>query len=144
MTQLIKHAFEVSEVIELMDKVRVSETYLPSDYLSLQLDTARRTLRSSNMMEFSWNQWFLYSGKLVLNLIRKTRGLSIENFCDMLLLKHSKYGAEPLTNWGAVGVAIRIDSKFERYKNLHGKDDEDTLMDMLGYCVLGFIMTKKA
>ena len=64
--------------------------------------------------------------------------------------KHEKYGAHPRRVWGPLGVMIRIHSKFERYQNI--KDDPssmlfdenamDTLRDLLGYCILGYIMVK--
>ena len=62
-----------------------------------------------------------------------------ESFAAMLLDKHQRYGDGPMTRWGHAGLIIRIDSKWERYKNLKaGGDTEDTLKDILGYCVLGF------
>ena len=74
-----------------------------------------------------------------------------KEFTELLVRKHQKYGAHPLRVWGPLGIIIRIHSKFERYQNI--KDDPnallldegaiDTIQDILGYCILGYLMCKE-
>jgi len=65
-------------------------------------------------------------------------------FAEFLWNKHQKYGAEPLLEVGVLGIAMRLISKINRLINMqtldttYTIDDEDTLMDILGYCVLGY------
>lgn len=65
-----------------------------------------------------------------------------DKFVQLLLDKHKLYGAGPLTEWGPLGIMIRIHSKIGRYANVRGttvahESALDTLVDILGYCVLG-------
>jgi hypothetical protein len=108
-----------------------------------KLDLPGRPISSSD---------FGYLGICALRLIKATDSeFDDQSFCALLLGKHKKYGAHPLRVWGELGVIIRIHSKFERYQNI--KDDPsqsvvdegaiDTLRDILGYCVLGFLMSEE-
>lgn len=64
---------------------------------------------------------------------------------ELLWTKHQAYGAKPIRKWGVAGLAIRLDSKFERFVTLSRarKDsmgDEslvDTIQDFIGYCAIG-------
>lgn len=71
-------------------------------------------------------------------------------FCKLLLEKHKRYGAHPLRVWGPMGVVIRIHSKYERFENIREDPsgmllDEgtlDTVHDILGYSVLGYLTSE--
>jgi hypothetical protein len=98
-----------------------------------------------------WSEEFVKIGAMIL-----AQGLHIEPnvFAEFLLEKHTKYGIGPLQRWGQIICVIRLDSKLERIKNLsrtprspEGVDPipryiKEELLDMLGYCVLGFLLTK--
>lgn len=71
----------------------------------------------------------------------------------LLCAKQHDYGHENILKGGLYGVAIRLSDKIERYKNLNTKassDPEkswprneslhDTLMDMVGYCVVACML----
>ena len=93
---------------------------------------------------------FLVVGARALKLIDQFRGEHNQElfdplaFADFLWNKHQKYGAEPLFEVGVLGIAMRLVSKINRVINMqtlapvYTTDDEDTLMDILGYCVLGY------
>ena len=94
----------------------------------------------------SYAAWFEVTGRFVYDLLSTRDDFSMPSFVRMLLHKHKKYGAKPIREWGPLGVIIRISSKLNRYINMHEApgqakpDDEDTLADILGYCVLGLLL----
>jgi hypothetical protein len=70
---------------------------------------------------------------------------SLNGLSELLWAKHQNYGAAPIKRWGTLGVMIRVDSKWERYKNLEGgigdtvkEAAKDTLQDIIGYGILGY------
>jgi hypothetical protein len=80
-----------------------------------------------------------------LNTVPEIDRLS-SKFINMLWGKHNDYGLKPLTKWGLWGIFIKIDTKISRLESLiRGTLDEDaiydTLWDILGYCVLGLIVS---
>ena len=93
---------------------------------------------------------FLAVGARTLKLIDRLRDEDSQilfdphAFAHFLWNKHQKYGAEPLLEVGALGIIMRLISKINRVINMqtlatiYTTDDEDTLMDILGYCVLGY------
>jgi predicted HicB family RNase H-like nuclease len=92
-------------------------------------------------------EFFVGFASVVMHLIREWNGaFNAGEFASFLLEKHRAYGAEPLMRWGTVGIIIRMDSKTHRIVNMisKGEDEalnesiEDTLTDLLGYCVLGY------
>jgi hypothetical protein len=105
---------------------------------------------------------FMRSGQCARALLEVEHKTPLDEvaFCSFLLTKHERYGATPLTKWGPLGIVIRIDSKLERYLNMrsnppmledqgpniqlareeHDESMEDTLRDILGYCILGYIL----
>ena len=75
-------------------------------------------------------------------------GFNGESLAELLIDKHTKYGAEALTEWWGLGIAIRISSKLKRAINLKTTEEyidpndleetfQDTLNDIIGYCILG-------
>lgn len=75
-----------------------------------------------------------------------------EFFINLLLTKHRNYGTQSLNRWREVGIASRIDQKLARLDSLSSQKSigtadetiEDTVFDILGYCVLGMYIANKA
>lgn len=64
-----------------------------------------------------------------------------------LARKQHDYGHGNIDKFGLMGVLVRISDKVERYKNLSEKNNkamneaiEDTLMDIVGYCVIAMML----
>src|SRR5690606_34703217 len=90
--------------------------------------------------------WFLEIGKSARTLLGDR--FNEAEFIELLLSKHKRYGPFAITRWGIPGLIIRLDSKYQRAKNLFEQPtldtatDEsvfDTITDIVGYCVLGYI-----
>lgn len=108
-----------------------------------------------NEMHVMWPFTFAGLGHRLINLIKD---FNPHVLAKILVQKHEHYGPEALTRWGAIGVLIRIDSKLQRARHLkimvtedlikgtEKIDDEsfdDTMMDMVGYCILAYIMVNR-
>lgn len=97
-----------------------------------------------------WYDVFAGIGKKTLLLMAKDgRCLDDDAFAQLLVDKSIRYGAKPIREWGPLGVVIRISSKWGRYEtmttttqNPDGLDESinDTLQDIVGYCVLGLLL----
>lgn len=74
-----------------------------------------------------------------------------KNLCDMIhdtyVRKNHDYGdsfSRSFEEWGSVSAAVRIEDKFNRFKNLIKNNDNmvkdesvtDTLLDMANYCIM--------
>jgi hypothetical protein len=89
---------------------------------------------------------FLSLGAAALGLVYHYSDMDIDKFADFLVDKHKKYGSEPIFESDTIGIVLRILSKINRFKNLIEHNDlqfitydtEDTLKDILGYCILGY------
>lgn len=80
--------------------------------------------------------------KLPVNYIETQIRHTCEEIAELLVQKNKKYGnsaLEPLgifTNGDAItGLKYRIEDKLKRIKNMKN-DDEDTLIDLIGYLIL--------
>lgn len=94
--------------------------------------------------------WYARIGYVALELIG--HGFEPEAFKAMLMKKHVAYGDTGLIKWGHFGMFMRLGSKVDRFNNLTknpergaGSDESvnDTLTDIVGYCVLGITMLNK-
>lgn len=87
---------------------------------------------------------FIHIGATVMKLCHPTP----EVFADFLLQKHTLYGSEPILKYGPLGVIIKIDAKLGRVKNMisgaadYAEPMSDSLLDILGYSVLGYLALK--
>lgn len=116
--------------------------------ISQTLDHLREiaTTHPAELREMQWRQTFKTLGTCSLCLHEGE--FRCESFIQMLIKKGQDYGPEPIRRWGPLGVLIRIDSKFQRYLNLtetatltHNFEPvEDTIIDMIGYSVLGIAL----
>lgn len=99
-----------------------------------------------------WHDIFRDLGTAVLEFAIVHRLFDQPKFTAMLLQKHKAYGLTALTAWGELGILMRIDSKVNRAINIANhrdiaesaaRSDEsfaDTVVDIIGYCVLGMYM----
>lgn len=77
-------------------------------------------------------------------LVRNGDEWDLHDQVALLASKQHDYGAGNILEFGAVGIKVRLFDKIARYENLHrrGADPaneslQDTLRDMIGYCILG-------
>lgn len=156
--RLITKAEEVIEVLNMMIGSKsklVAKAYPDLQHLLTAL--CETTLKGSESNDW-WKELFLVIGNKIVGEL----GVSVADndrvmvFVDLLLEKHKMYGAGPITRWGELGVLIRIDSKYQRVLNLrqpiaYTKTSEilereesfnDTLWDILGYCILGYLFVR--
>lgn len=70
---------------------------------------------------------------------------------DLLILKNKSYGHKNITDFGKLGVLVRVNDKISRLKNLHQKkrknplEDEkivDTWRDVGCYAVIWLLLDK--
>jgi len=158
---LITQPEHVTAVLTKMAELEKVDT--PMSVILKMVDEFRTvgTVRKLDMSGF-----FLKLGRLAWDSfasIRGNDGIGVPKLLPALLIeKHKRYGVSPLTRWGTVGVVIRIDSKMQRVVNMVHEDDPDgpqehtlfglpvsesvadTLMDVVGYCVLGYYLTKRS
>jgi hypothetical protein len=66
-----------------------------------------------------------------------------ENVCNLLLTKNAKYGNSALNPVRifsqadpSEGLRIRIDDKLSRLRSRHASEDEDVILDLIGYLML--------
>lgn len=150
MDKLIEKLEDVSTVLRIFSEKPLS--YPPEEQITNVLWYIRKhhdgkTLHTLQNSELKYE--FVNLGAAALRL---HGNIQIPEFCELLLNKHAAYGAEPLTAWGPLGIFIRIDSKMRRYENLTAfpstassliETVQDTLADVVGYAVLGYILTSR-
>jgi hypothetical protein len=145
MSDLLDDENQVAEVFARFVAVEMSDALEPTRQLEDSIEFVRHRFLDRKLYGLRWDNIFLKMGRISLRL----KGhLVVPDFCSLLVRKHRAYGAEPLRAWGPLGIVIRIDSKLRRYKNLteHPEfvaEKEDTLLDILGYCVLGYLLAKE-
>lgn len=145
---IVKWAQEIKTVITLFKAEQWSTE--PETDIGNELEKARLQIINALGAAIKLDV-FRVIGSASLRLIEKIEPFNWNDFCTLLLEKHRRYGAHPLRVFGTIGVIIRIYSKFERYRNI--KDDPsailtdegpmDTLHDILGYCVLGYLLCEE-
>lgn len=147
---LIESPADILQVIELIEK----QMPLPKDIslISLleQIMENARVIVLAGKSPF-WEIWFLRMGFIALNILQDYKFDKL-SFAKFLLNKHKMYTAKPLLRWDEIGILIRLDSKISRLDSLTkepsnfgfgGEPPEDTLKDILGYCILGYLLTKR-
>lgn len=124
-----------------------------STFPMTKMDQMIDEFRLSRVFDGTAADFFLQFGKHAWKALEMNGGdyEVMADLPDLLLDKHKRYGSTAITRWGTTGVAIRIDSKLQRV--LHMTEDdidgdavhesiEDTLVDIIGYCVLGYYVAK--
>jgi hypothetical protein len=70
----------------------------------------------------------------------------MDNLVAVICQKQHDYGHENIAAYGTTGLKVRINDKLARLENLQRRGDktalesyEDTLMDIVGYCIVGIM-----
>lgn len=152
-SHLIEHVHDVVDVLHVF-RLWPIPNIDPMAEVSRNVERIRVDAfnHQAQFYQSDWELLFRNVGAAVIRMVLRCGDtLDPEEFAAMLLEKHKRYGATPLTKWGPMGIIIRIDSKLERWHNLsqnptlNQSTDEsslDTLRDILGYAVLGYVMAK--
>jgi hypothetical protein len=146
----------MTELIVDYEDVKTALDYfmmnLPENGSLIQLESgcdSMYVVHKGNMMDqispSEWFRWFVDMGGIAIQMIG---GLDQRSFGMMLIQKHRHYGSEPIIRWGELGLLVKIDLKVMRMINMEGKPDtiesrQDNLLDILGYCVIGFQYMRK-
>lgn len=107
-----------------------------------RLETIRNAVTQGQHLALNdYQLLFAAAARFAFNALKEPPNPS--SFATLLLSKHERYGAAPLRAWGALGIVIRLHSKYERYRTVVNNTSQseepawDTLVDMMGYAVLG-------
>jgi hypothetical protein len=73
--------------------------------------------------------------------------LVASDIADLVIRKQHDYGHGNILAFGEFGVLVRASDKFERLKNLQGKEAkneaiDDTWMDVAGYAILALMLRR--
>lgn len=139
-------------VLDHYDCVMVNSPPPDSDAaMNLTLNCLRDYIVADLTAGIHWPTRYHIIGALM--LVKLGDQFNVDSFVRLLWKKNLAYGAAPIRRWGHVGVIIRIDSKWQRVIHLTGNSTlpkgqldenlEDTLLDILGYCVLGVALHKE-
>jgi hypothetical protein len=150
---LIKSPEHVYALMQLIRDENLKTIEIIPDIVTSDLEDIRRvvTTQPRSLPLIAWSQRFIRIGAHVISMIGQHQ-FDQKAFAELLLRKHAMYGEKPITDWGSLGVSIRIHSKWGRYLNLKETDPgelqmveakEDTLTDILGYCVLGLALEER-
>lgn len=114
-------------------------SHIDEDEVITRLRQAIQVYKSNGMAESC-----IAIAKINLDLMKITDNtLNTTKFAKFLVEKHRRYGASPIIEVGHEGIALRMISKLGRFTNMRDiadntqADEEDTLQDILGYCILG-------
>jgi len=139
------------DIIPVIEQMLDRNPPVTGNYVLFQMtDSINRTFHKGVTFD-NPQEFFISFGAIVVSMLKDKKGFDIGTFADFLLRKHSAYGSAPILRWGVLGVFIRIDSKVVRIANLTqqlrdeecGESIHDTLLDLLGYCVLGYQLVTK-
>src|SRR4051812_10123197 len=116
---LIKSPEHVYALMQLIRDENLKTIQVRDDNVTEELEDIRRvvTRQPRSLPLIAWTQRFLRIGARVLTRIGQHQ-FNQKAFAELLLKKHAMYGEKPITDWGSLGVTIRIHSKWERYLNL--------------------------
>lgn len=156
---LIEKPQDVIEVLNFVQNFEVNTGGRELiNVLEGQIDTTRIEVLAKGVNAINWENQFLSIGntswKLLTSMAPLGKYATIFDrlgFAKFLLSKHVRYRLKPLLVWGELGVLIRLQSKVGRLVNitsninLESKEEppEKTVEDILGYCVLGYLLTKR-
>lgn len=145
---------DASDVTSKLSEIRAYQNF-PDRFTLAVLEADTQALRDSIVSgelasnRVIWHDYFKITGMTVLALLGDQ--FDEQKFVEMLLGKHRRYGLKSLVGWRELGVLTRIDQKIARLVNMAGGNpadfgDEtqyDTMVDILGYCVIGLYMIEK-
>jgi len=140
---------EIMDVLTLIRHTSFSQTDNSLLQLQKRINEVVALVQSQVSSMGYWEKWFLTTGALVFNMLDNFEK-EFAIFAQFLLQKHLRYTAKPLRRWKQTGIIIRMDSKVTRLTCLTEQETngfyevesiEDTTKDLLGYCVLGYLLT---
>lgn len=153
-----------SDVLQVIQKFKDTEAQLTFYELELhcansvelfdmRIDQACNAVMNGGIDAIrDWKSWFREMGKITLDIMHEwCPKFESAQFASFLLGKHRAYTVAPLLRWKQVGILMRLTSKIERYKNVMGsaglavgeESPTKNVEDMLGYCVLGYLLTER-
>ena len=149
---ILENENDVIAVLQLIDKRRETLPYKANahlvEILEKEVIDLRKIVAENSKMLNQWGYEFLTLGAITLHIleIRLRRLFDKQKFAKFLMEKHRRYGGAPLMAWKEIGILMRVDSKVARIINLIDDEElgdneesiEDTLQDIIGYCVLGY------
>jgi len=147
--KLIHFPEDVHRVLTLMEAHKAPKTIQGFDLICREADQLRLGLLNNvNRSSEDWKTRFLLIGHAALSIVIEWNAFA---FAELLLKKHTLYGIKPLLLWRELGVCVRLTNKIERMKNMmadpsadtQGESWNDTLSDIVGYCVLGWWLKEK-
>lgn len=88
---------------------------------------------------------FMVIAQRTIALLRNMEIWDTGEMVSTLCKKQHDYGHGNINRFGLMGVAVRLSDKVERYINLRGKQAKnestnDTLIDVVGYCVVALML----
>jgi len=106
-------------------------------------DMTTHVVNGHKISRGTWMLFFAQMCSMTVDVIGPSFNSS--EFAKMLMGKHKRYGTLSLTRWLEIGVLSRIDQKLARMKNMvdestfdmSDETSKDTLVDIVGYCLLG-------
>jgi len=153
---LIQNELEIMEALHQIDHFKndYTQKYCQMDHSELIAAIKDAIIHSKPLAlkEHILLTEFLMLGGMTLRLIELENPpipFDPSKFAIFLMGKHQKYGAAPIIESGKIGIILRMLSKINRFKNLYELDtslkvdEEDTLKDILGYCVLGYWLERR-
>lgn len=140
---------QASDIDAPLDAIYQHEVLMPA--INELMDIIAKVFKDSlqHLGPAIMREWYECIGYSALN---KLDGFNREAFKTMLMRKHVAYGDTGLIKWGHFGMFMRLGSKVDRFLNLTkhpergaGSDESinDTLTDIVGYCVLGITMLNR-
>ena len=152
---LIQNELEIMEALHQIEHFKNDYTQkyclVPHNELITAIKEAMIHSKPIALKEECLMTEFLMIGGMTLRLIELENILfDPPAFATFLMGKHRKYGEMPILESGRLGIVLRTLSKINRFINLYELDDhnevdeEDTLKDILGYCILGYWLERKS
>lgn len=96
-------------------------------------------------------QHMLY-GRMAVEAVGQLKNMyewDVQKFLELLCSKQADYGHENITNFGLIGVSVRLCDKVARLVNVLGRGGDtavtgetlvDTWLDIVGYCVIATML----
>jgi hypothetical protein len=141
----------ITEMVPYFDAIMVGQNQTvdrAKKELDFRLDMIRKSQDTTRESLVHHGENFRMIGSCALKILGND--FKVDPFAAMLVEKHARYGDAPLRKWGEKGIIVRIDSKFERYKNITATNDKggdepafETMQDILGYAILGYLMNRE-
>ena len=109
-------------------------------YLDAIIDINESGIQTTNL-----DTLYVRLAERTIALLRKYNHWDSGEMISLMCRKHHDYGNEGMARFGVYGCTMRIYDKAARYKNLYERDaafesTHDTLVDIVGYCVIALMI----